>query len=66
MIVKNRLNLEMEDFGDDCYVSLKNDCPLGKLFDYSCALQKFVLDRMHAATEAQKQKNETDIKPAEK
>jgi hypothetical protein len=45
MLVVSKIELKLEDF-EKCFTTLDSDCPLGKLYDYSCALKHFVLQKM--------------------
>jgi hypothetical protein len=49
----NKVELRLEKF-EKCHLICDNDCPLGALYDYSCALQAFIIHRMKEAEEAQK------------
>jgi len=55
-----RIELKLEGY-EKCNLICDNDCPLGTLFDYSCAFSKFVLERMQ---ESQKDKEETEEQKA--
>lgn len=63
MQVINKIELKLENF-DKCNILCDNDCPLGVLYDYSCALQVFVLERMEAAKKSQAAVAETEPVPA--
>lgn len=52
MNLVNRVELKLEKF-DKCHLTSDNDCPLGVLYDYSCALQSFILQKMQEAKAAQ-------------
>lgn len=68
MKVVNRIDLKLENF-EKCHLECDQDTPLGALYDYSCALQSFILGKIQAhqdAQEAQKaQEKQPDIQPAE-
>ncbi len=53
MKVINRVELKLDGY-EKCHLLSDNDCPLGQLYDYTCALQMFILDRIKAAEEAKK------------
>ncbi len=53
----HKIELKLEDF-EKCHVLLDSDCPLGQLFDYSCSLKHFIMQRMKEAEELEKQKQE--------
>ena len=67
MNVVNKIELKLEKF-EKCQIVCDNDCPLGVLYDYSCALQSFILGKMKAAQEASKpqepvEEKQPDIQP---
>ena len=45
MKLVNKIELVLENF-DKCSAVLHADCPLGQLFDFSCALKSFVVQKM--------------------
>ena len=45
MILVNQLNIKFEGI-EDCSTVCESTCSLGRLYDYSCALQSFVLEKM--------------------
>lgn len=53
MEIKNRIHLILENY-DKCCAICDSDCPLGQIYDYCCALQHFVLQKMKEAEEAKK------------
>jgi hypothetical protein len=57
MDISNKIHLTLKDF-NKCHIVCDNDCPLGEIFDYSCALKNFVLSKMKEQEEAEKQKKE--------
>lgn len=62
MKIQNAVQLKLENF-DKCFAQCDTDCPLGALYDFTCALKSFVLDRMkeaeaQAAAEAAKKAQE--------
>lgn len=59
MNIVSLVSLKLEGF-EKCHMQCDTDCPLGVLYDYSCALQSFLTSRMLAAQEAQKAKVETE------
>jgi hypothetical protein len=64
MQIINRIELKLENF-DKCAIQCDHDCPLGILYDYSCALQSFIFEKMKAAKDAQNpvEEKQTDIQP---
>lgn len=62
MKLVNKTELKLETF-DKCSLLCDNDCPLGQLFDYSCALSAFILEKMNQHEEAKKMaKSEEEAK----
>ncbi len=57
----NKVELILENF-EKCNLVCHNDCPLGQLYDYSCALQHFIVKKMMDA-EAQTSQKKPDIQP---
>ena len=57
MQVVNQVKLELENY-EKCHFVCDSDCPLGQLFDYACAVQAFIQEKMKAASEAAKPKEE--------
>lgn len=53
MEIKNKCELLLKDH-EKCVLVCDSDCPLGQLYDYSCALQNFILARMKDAEDAKK------------
>jgi hypothetical protein len=45
MLITNQLKLKLEDY-EKCYLLCDSDCALGQLYDFSCALQSFILGKM--------------------
>lgn len=45
MQVVTKIELRLEGF-EKCHTILDSDCPLGKIYDYSCALRHFVCQKM--------------------
>ena len=58
-IVKTEITFEKQK---KCYFMADNDCSLGEIYDFSCALKSFVSMRIH---ELENQKQESDIHPEE-
>ena len=48
MNIINKVELVLEGF-DKCSASCDADCALGILYDYSCALQAFIMQKMKDA-----------------
>lgn len=45
MKTSNLVKIELEDF-TKCYVVCDPDCPLGNLFDFSCAFRGFIMNKI--------------------
>lgn len=56
MNLKQQTEISLEKF-EKCVVVCDNDCPLGQLYDFSCALRAFILKKMDEA------ENQMDKKP---
>lgn len=54
MKFKNRVEIKLENL-DKCSFICDSDAPLGSLYDFVCALKSFILEKMKAEEEAQKQ-----------
>lgn len=57
MDISNKIQLTVKDF-EKCHIVCDVDCPLGEIYDFSCALRTFVLNRIKEHEEAEKQKDE--------
>lgn len=57
MQVVNKCELKLENY-EKCHLICDSDCPLGNLYDYSCALQAFIVGKMQTLQEAAKPKEE--------
>lgn len=55
MQVINKIDLKFEGL-DKCHLSSDHDCSIGQIYDYSCVLQSFCIERMKAAQEEAKPK----------
>jgi hypothetical protein len=55
MDVKQQLQLKLENF-EKCHSICDVDCPLGQLYDYTCALQNFVIQKIKDAQPKQEEK----------
>lgn len=64
MKIVNKVELKLQNY-DKCQMVCDSDCPMGQLYDYSCSLQVFVLEKMNAAKEAQKVKEEPKVEVKE-
>jgi hypothetical protein len=53
MKVYNKVELQIEGF-EKCKFLVDSDCPLGHLYDYSCALHAFIVGKIKEADEAKK------------
>jgi len=52
MKIVNKIELVLENF-EKCSALLHADCPLGQLFDFSCALKSFVIQKMQELEKSQ-------------
>ena len=41
----NKIELKLENF-EKCFALLDADCPLGQIYDYTCVLQSFIIQKM--------------------
>jgi hypothetical protein len=57
MEISNKIHLTLKDY-DKCHIVCDVDCPLGEIYDYSCALRTFVLNRIKEHEEAEKKQEE--------
>lgn len=55
MKLVNKIELVLENF-DKCSAVLHADCPLGQLFDFSCALKSFVIQKMQELEKSPEEK----------
>lgn len=62
MKLVNKLELRIDGF-DKCVAIVESDCPLGSLYDYSCALKTFVVQKMQ---ELESQEKKVEPIPEEK
>jgi len=62
MKLVSRIELKVDGY-DKCSLLIDHDCPLGQLYDYSCALKSFVMEKMQEAEKVQQTKTE-EIKPS--
>jgi len=53
MEIKNKIELTLEKY-EKCFAVCDVDCPLGQLYDFTCALQSFVTQKMKEAEDARK------------
>lgn len=60
MEVVNKCELKLENY-NKCFLLCDSDCPLGQLFDYTSALQAFIISKMQIAQEASKPKEEPKV-----
>ena len=51
--MKNKLELRL-DACDKCSIICDTDCSLGQLYDYSCALTAFIMQKMKEAEDQKK------------
>jgi len=45
MEFKNRVEVSFPKM-DKCHLLCDSDCPMGQIYDYSCALKSFAIQRM--------------------
>ena len=45
MEFKNKVEVKFPGI-DECYLVANTDCPMGKVYDYACALRSFAVQRM--------------------
>lgn len=64
MKVSSNVKLEVEKF-EDVALYCAHDCALGRLYDFSCALQSFVLDKIKETQAAQQTSPESPEKQKE-
>ena len=57
MDISNKIHLTLKDY-NKCHIVCDVDCSLGEIFDYTCAVKSFVLNKMKEQEEAEKQKKE--------
>lgn len=57
MKVVNKVELKIEGM-DKCFLSCDSDTSLGSLYDFSCALQSFLIQKIKDAEEASKENKE--------
>lgn len=57
MKVENKLTLKIENL-EKCCAVLDQDCPLGQLYDFSCSLQSFVIQKMRELEVKKEEKTE--------
>ncbi len=57
MDISNKIHLSLKDY-TKCHIVCDVDCPLGEIYDYSCALKNFVITRIKEQEEAEKPKTE--------
>ena len=64
MNIINKIELKLEKF-EKCHLVSDLDCSLGVLYDYSCQLQAFLLEKMKRAHEAQEEIRKESDKTSE-
>ncbi len=60
MKLLTKVELRLDGF-EKCSALIDADCPIGQLFDYSCALKAFVIQKMQ---EAESEAKKVDIQSA--
>ncbi len=53
MNIVNRICLKLENY-EKCELHCDVNCPLGELYDYSCVLQSFIINKIKEAEAAKK------------
>lgn len=61
MEFKNKVEVKFPGI-EECFLVANSDCPMGQIYDYSCALRAFAVQRMQEAEAKTEQK--TDTQPA--
>jgi len=66
MNIKNKVEVRFEKY-DNVSLLSDVDCPVGQIYDFTCALQQFCIQRMSEASAAQKASQEAanEEKPKE-
>jgi hypothetical protein len=62
MKVVNKVELKLENF-DKCHMLCYADCPLGQLYDYSCAFKAFISQKIQESEAKTQPAREPDIMP---
>lgn len=57
MKLVKKVELRIEGF-EKCFALLDEDCPLGQLYDFTCGLQSFVIQKMKELEPKQEVKSE--------
>lgn len=64
MNIKQRTEISLDNF-DKCVVLCDCNCPLGQLYDFSCALRAFILHKMDEAEKQMEKHPEVPQPPEE-
>jgi hypothetical protein len=48
-----KVELKLENY-DKCSFIIDSDCPLGQLYDFSCVLKSFIIQKMKEEEESKK------------
>lgn len=57
MQISNKFTIELKDF-EKCKLLADVDCPIGTLYDYSCALKSFLAQKIAEVEASEKQKED--------
>lgn len=57
MNIKSKTEISLEKF-EKCLVICDSNCPLGQLYDFSCALRSFILNKIDEAEKQMDKKPE--------
>jgi hypothetical protein len=61
MEFKNKVEVRFPGI-EECFLVANSDCAMGKVYDYSCALKTFALQRMQQEEKDEKAKTEESKK----
>lgn len=59
MQLVNKIEIRLEKF-EKCTALLDSDCPLGQLYDFSCALKSFVTQKMHEIDQSKEEQKQQE------
>jgi hypothetical protein len=62
MKVVNKVEIKLEKF-DKCHMICDADCPLGQLYDYSCAFKAFISQKIRESETQTQPARDPDIMP---
>lgn len=64
MQISNKFTIELKEF-EKCKLLVDVDCPVGTIYDYTCALKSFLAQKIAEVEATEKQKAEDDAKKTE-